>query len=258
VSQMTSAQRKLARGVEHVKTLRAEAETFVDDDAYVFSEERETRSANEVVYRCFSTENRPPPDHWPLLAGEAIQNLRAALDHAVWELVPKRHRGISEFPITTDFCEFQVNGRKKIPGVPPAVAALIEQAQPYAISPNAPRRASLELLRRLSNIDKHRTLATVACGIQHEFIGTYAEATISQWRIATGKPLGHGKTEISSFIVTSEAEPPQVDVSPAFTYEVRIEGMPLDILVGIVKRVFESVNEVESGKPKSPAATYPI
>src|SRR2546423_914944 len=40
----TSAQRKLARGIEHVETLRSEAATFEDDEAYVFPVERERRS----------------------------------------------------------------------------------------------------------------------------------------------------------------------------------------------------------------------
>ena len=183
----SSAQRKLARGIEHVQTLQGEAAEFLDEDAYVFSVERERRSAQKIAHRCFATEIKPTPDHWPLLAGEAIQNLRSSLDHAVYALVPKRKRGASGFPIYTDTCEFQVLGRKLIPRIPTPIAALIENAQPYRHSPQAPSRDSLEILRTLSNIDKHRTLATIACAVELEYIGFGVGVSIEQWRPATGK-----------------------------------------------------------------------
>jgi len=254
----TSAQRKLARGIEHVQTLRGEAATFVDDEAYVFVVERERRSSQEVKYRCVAVEKKPPPDHWPLLAGEAIQNLRSALDHAVFSLVPKRKRGMSQFPIFTDHCEFQVNGRKQIPRIPAPIAALIEAAQPYNVAPEAPSREFLEILRRLSNIDKHRELATIAVGLARSHIGYKTGIRFSFEKRVTEAPLGHGKTEVQVFTATADKEFDEMDVKPEFTYEVRIEGMPLDVLVGIGRRVFETVTECETGQPKSPFASYPI
>jgi hypothetical protein len=81
---MTSAQRKLAWGVEGVKRLQAEADAYRGRQAYTFDIERETRSPNEVQFRCFATEVEAPPGHWPLVAGDAIQNIRSALDHCIW------------------------------------------------------------------------------------------------------------------------------------------------------------------------------
>lgn len=48
---MTSAQRKLHRAIDQIETLQDEAEVVKDEDAYVFTVERERRSLTEVVYR---------------------------------------------------------------------------------------------------------------------------------------------------------------------------------------------------------------
>lgn len=254
----SSAQSKLARGIEHVKTFQAEAADFLDEDAYVFSVERKRRSAQEVAYRCFATEIETMPEHWPLLAGEAIQNLRSALDHAVYVLVPKRKRGISGFPIFTDECEFQVLGRKLIPKIPVPVEALIERAQPYRHTPQAPTRDPLEILRSLSNIDKHRTLTTIACAVDMEWIGVELGITVKDWKPATGRALGQGKTEISSFIAVSKTDIDEMQVDPQFSYEIRVEGLPLDMLAVIARRVFEVVTECETAHAIQPFAAYPI
>ncbi len=43
----------------------------------------ESRTTNSVTYRCDATERRPPSDEWPLLAGEAIPDVRSSLDHVI-------------------------------------------------------------------------------------------------------------------------------------------------------------------------------
>ena len=162
-----SAQQKLARGVEHVKTLRLETSAFVDDDGYRFRVESERRSAQEVVYRCFAVQQLPIPEHWPLLAGEAVQNLRSGLDHAVWSAwngVPENtgDGNHTQFPICTNPRDYTRRARRELAGVPEHVQARIEAAQPYNTMSPAPSRERLALLGRLSNIDKHRT--PLACG----------------------------------------------------------------------------------------------
>lgn len=258
---MTSAQRKLMRGVEHVKTLRREAGSYVDEDPYVFRTEPNAESGYAIVYRCFAVERKAPLDHWPLLAGEAVQNLRSALDHAVYATASRRGREKSQFPIFTDPCEFQVLGSRMLPGVSKSIRTLIEGAQPYNASEQAPARDRLELLRTLSNVEKHRTLATVACAIHHEWIGIRPDIEVFFQEFATNKPLGQSQAEvepISVFTARAETEFKRVDVNPNFTYEVRVEGMPIAAFVSIAQRVFEIVTEIETGEPISPGAAYPI
>jgi hypothetical protein len=83
----SSAQRKFFRGVAQVRELLAAADAFQSRDAYVFRTEVEAQSTHEIRYRSLALEQEAPPDDWPLLAGEAIQNLRASLDH-MWTSTP--------------------------------------------------------------------------------------------------------------------------------------------------------------------------
>jgi len=259
----SSAQRKLARGIKHVQTLRAEASAFEDGEAYVFSVESETRSSQEIAYQWFATEHHSPCDDWPLLAGEAIQNLRSALDHVVWRAWRDAgNPGIgdhTQFPVAIDAPGFRSQAGYMLQGIPQPIRTLIEEAQPYKRTPQTPARDALQLLRTLSNIDKHRDLAAVASAATLRSIGSWGERIYYAFdKFAPYMPLGHGKTEIYSFSARSVAEIEEMNVHPHFTYEVRIEGMPLDVLIVIARRVFEVVTEIETGQPPPPFSPYPI
>lgn len=262
VPSVTSAQRKLARGVEQVKALRREAGDLHEGNAYTFVVESERRSFYAFKFDCYAIEHRPPPTHWPLLLGEAVQNLRAALDHTIWRAWSDAGNtgdgSHTQFPIATDSFSFEVQAARMLEGVPDSIRTLVEAAQPYRVSPQAPTREALELLRTLSNTDKHRTLNTVATAIAHSMWHLPAGTRLSEHEFPGQKPLGRGKTHVASFVATSETAVEEMDVKPRFTYEVRIEGMPLDILVAITRRVFETVTAVETGQEPSPFAAYLI
>lgn len=248
--------RKLARGIEQVEALCGEAVAFKNDDAYTFEKEIESRTAQEVMYRCFAVQRKPVPPDWPLRSGEAIQNLRSSLDHVVYKASGERSR--AQFPIFIDACEFQVYGGRMLRGVPASMRAAIEWSQPYIRMPDAPTQDALALLRTLSNHDKHRALATVATSVQTEGAGVPDGANLRWKEFATNRPLGAGKAHISTIVVTFEQEAEQVDVETFFSYEVSIEGRPFDHLEWIANEVFRVVSECESGKKLSPFASYPI
>jgi hypothetical protein len=244
------------RGVEQVRRLLGEADAFEKGSAYEFRVEIESRSTHEIRYRGLAVEREASRDEWPLLAGEAIQNLRSALDHMVYTASGERSR--SQFPIFTDPCEFQVLGSRMIRRVPEPVRAAIEEAQPYRRNPNTPDNAMLARLRLLSNRDKHRTLATIVSAVHHEGVGLSTGVDVTWEEHGTDKPLGSGETHISTFTASSESELDESDVQPIFGYEVRIEGLPVTLLKGIVHEVYRVLVECETGKPLSPSAPYPL
>lgn len=253
---LTSAQRKLKRGIEHLQTLCRETDAFEDGKAYLFESERELRSEQEAVYRCFAVPRKAMPHHWPLLAGEAIQNLRSALDHLVYEKSGGNRR--TQFPIFTDPCEFQVLAPRKMKGVSEAVRAMIEEAQPYRNTPEDAAYDQLAQLSSLSNLDKHRVLTSFVSAVTHEGVGV-PEGTDLNWiDIATNKRLGAGKAEISSFVVRTEGEVKDVNVEPMFSYEVRIEGRPIDTLKWIARRVYSVMAEIDTGEKLPMFAQYPL
>lgn len=261
---MSSSQRKLTRGAEQVKALQAEAEAFANSQAYVFHTERERRGPNELSFRNYATQRVALPDHWPLLAGEAIQNIRSALDHAVWTA----WKGVKENTGDGDHIQFPIcdtprkwkDAKWHLRGVPAGVRATVKRAQPYNRWPERPTGAPIAVLRDMSNADKHRTLAIVLGVITFEMAGVESpEVKIKDWNYASGKRLGDGTTEVSSFIVYSTTgEIADVDVEPQFTYGVAIENVGPDTLKMFVHEVFELVTEIETGFPPHPFAAYPL
>lgn len=95
-----------------------------------------------------------------ILIGEAVYNLRAALDYLAHELALLDSKSIqkTQFPICDRHKDFWKDGKAKtLPGVSDAHIAAIEVLQPYKGC------AWTKTLRDLSNPDKHREI-TVARG----------------------------------------------------------------------------------------------
>jgi hypothetical protein len=116
------------------------------------------------------------PARIPILVGEVLQHLRSALDHLVGEL--ERKNGLQrtsefEFPIFWDRARYTKDSPRKIKGVTPAVAAVIERHQPYHRPAPTYKDHPLWILHDLNNADKHRVL-----------IGTGSSLTVDNLVIA--------------------------------------------------------------------------
>lgn len=104
------------------------------------------------------------------LAGDIIHNLRSALDHLANQLAligcpaltPKELRQI-EFPIAETLAKYEADKNRKMRGMTPQAVEAIDGLKPYKGGNDA-----LWRLHELDNIDKHRTLFTVA----HDFLFT--------------------------------------------------------------------------------------
>ena len=185
-----------------------------------------------------------------------IQNLRAALDHLVWAATPEAKQTTSTgFPVFTDPTRFATSGTPQYAHVnDPRIAETIDRVQPFREMPDAPERERLAILHSLSNLDKHRTLATVVGGIEFELVGLDHPAKVEKWtEYASGKRLGPGETYVSAFTVTTTA--PRLDdrdAAPQFLYHVLIENHRVEVLRGIAHRVYEVVVECETGSRPNP------
>ncbi len=113
----------------------------------------------------------------PLLAGEALQQMRSALDHLTWFLVDvgcvAQNITISDsdrkqigFPIidTDSPTQYEASRKRKVKGMTQAAIDAIDAAKPYEGGNDC-----LWGLNQLNNIDKHRLL--IAAGAQVAHIG---------------------------------------------------------------------------------------
>jgi hypothetical protein len=105
------------------------------------------------------------PTH-AVIAGEAIQNIRTALDYLVYALVlhtrGRKPRTRTQFPISTTSGDL-FRSRHQIAELPGELRRRIRKLQPY--QSKGQRSATLSLIRDLSNTDKHRLLIVTEADI---------------------------------------------------------------------------------------------
>lgn len=221
MTETTAAERKLAWAIEQVDRLCRETLSFEHAKAYSLRKEREDRSAEDVHYECFAIVRKAFPDDWPLMFGDAIQNLRNALDYGVYAAAGGR--GKTAFPIFTDRCEFQVIGAKRVRDVPKPIRTQIENAQPFnSLSPA--EDDPLAILADLSNFDKHRSLPLAAGSMTVTWLprleDDFPDLTFD-YVIPWTEPLHEG-TRVVAFTLRGP-QAAKVKVKPDFAYRVGVE-----------------------------------
>jgi hypothetical protein len=171
---LESPRLKLGRADEHLNVLDEELRVFFKS----YTDRKPLDYALDgpwhVVLANPPAKPLPPPPRLSLICGEAVQNIRAALDHLVWQLVlleGNQPDKWNSFPDYTKKGQFDANVRhpknperrpSPLHGIDPngRAWAFIEEAQPYrgGTGHEDPTHHELAVLAFLSNMDKHRTL----------------------------------------------------------------------------------------------------
>jgi hypothetical protein len=221
---LSSVRLKVKRAYQHLDCLRAETKSFLERDPAPFDIRTEKtpgpgKSEKHIVYAV--VREQPPPD-LGLVAGDAIQNLRHALDYLVYELSPPRfrNRGKTQFPVFTDECEFKVLAPPFIKGIKVDERTLIERLQPYHAQ--HPSRDPLAVLNRLANKDKHRLLlATAAATAETDTWISSTNAAIAI-HYFVGGPVEHD-AKILAFTATPEDPAEDMYVQPKSALEIQLK-----------------------------------
>jgi len=137
------------RSVHHFETLNKEIASFMEGEAYSIGDGYEAEGA---WYMGFLVVHREPPPDLSLIAGDATQNIRAALDHLVCAL-SGTDCVRTQFPIFTNEAEYGKHRETMLRGVSETHRAVIDGLQPFD-DPKHP----LALLRWFTDHDKHRVL----------------------------------------------------------------------------------------------------
>jgi len=224
---LTGVLAKLSRAENHVQTLRDETDDFLAQKPppWGYRIETQPETGKCVRYIVKAVIEEPPQPHWALIVGDAIHNLRSALDHLAWELTRKRARGrYTAFPIYDDECEFVVLAKRMLGGFRPEHRAFVEGHQPYRWGENIAMHP-LATLRRLSNLDKHRVLVTATTATTQHWVGV-DNARLTFETVETG-PLAHD-AEIMRFLACPEGDTPPMGVHPGLTFHVGLREDPGD------------------------------
>lgn len=169
-----SAWAKLDRATEHRDGLDREINAFFEERSRVprLGTKYEEESGDHVLYVTFMPDLGPLLQRSSLLFGDAVHNLRSALDHVAFEAASIHQWGDIQhprriaFPITDDADRWKRECNYRLSELHPDDVAAIRWYQPYEALIRAGQpsgaRTLLGLLRDLDDWDKHRLLTAVA------------------------------------------------------------------------------------------------
>lgn len=173
---------KIERAKKHLSDLEAELLASRNERLNVVGSHRDPRSGQVTQHLV----NLPIlPFNALSVAGDLVHNLRSALDHLAYQLVlvgsgdePTRR---VEFPIAKDFATYEAEKSRKVEGMRPLAIKHIDNLKPYK-GGNEP----LWRVHELDNIDKHRTLFTVAH--DYLFMADWMPMISAPYWLKTGNP----------------------------------------------------------------------
>jgi hypothetical protein len=168
---------KLERAERHIRDLEAEIRIFFNSNPY------EILGKDDVITRQRSYYVRSVRDISPetvAIAGDAIHNLRGALDHLAFQLVwagggrPDKH---TCFPVSEDAAKYNTESPRKVKGMGKAAKDAIDAIKPY----NGGNFA-LWRLHRLDIIDKHRMFITAGSAVKgHSLLPAMRKRATENW-----------------------------------------------------------------------------
>lgn len=230
---LRGCQLKTRRAQRHLDTLREELAAFEYDRPYRITGEFEPDASEYVFYL------QPDQDRaieWGVIAGDLFHNLRSALDHLVYALaaINKPSPTGTGFPIFVRERRahakdraYRPDGRAMIRHVPPTCRPFFEMYQPYKRT-DRPDWHILEVLRVLSNEDKHRLVPVAAAsvfatGLQGVGILPVRDvARVIDFDVRLGEPLV-GKTEVARAKIVAKGPDPKMDLAEKFAYFISLD-----------------------------------
>jgi hypothetical protein len=246
---------KVNRAYMHLSLLDARVGEFVDSDAYRFDREIDLKEPERLVVILYAEAMREPQTEiWGAIIGDAVHNLRSALDHLVWQLtlanghtppaeIPRRRNApnaewrdigfpIHSIPYPLDVSRSLIPwDRAKEPkslwGIRPSLRAQFQRLQPFTHGKNAPKEP-LAILNELWNIDKHRHLNLTNFLVGLHDVGS-AKPEL-EFRVLQKRAPGpfKGRTEIGRVEHIGPPYSPiyQMEMQPHIAFDVAFEEGP--------------------------------
>lgn len=149
---------KIERAKKHILDLEAERDSFFQTKPYRFRFESNPQTRERTYYLA---EAKPIPRHFSLIIGDAINNLRSALDHVAYHLVCVGTGNVksfpdAKFPIGGSSTEYRSQRDRAVKGMRQDAIEAIDALEPY----KGGTGEYFWHLARLNNHDKHRLLVT--------------------------------------------------------------------------------------------------
>jgi hypothetical protein len=149
---------KLDRAVQLRDDFHTESARYFKSNPYGI-QRRDNPKTGECTF--YLTQVPDIPLQLVAIIGDALHNLRSALDHLAWQLVIKAGNiptNVTAFPICDSAKHHQHESRKRLKGMSQNAIDAIDNLRPY--KGGGDPENLLWCLHRLNAIDKHRLLVT--------------------------------------------------------------------------------------------------
>lgn len=244
---LDSAIAKAMRAEQHLVALNEALGRWLGSQPYILMTSHPKASPKqdvaEVEVRVLSVER--VPDEVGAMLGDVLSNLRSALDHVAWHAVCRRlgreptdeeDAGRIYFPIASKPERFDRHPTVRL--VSEGLADLMRDYQPFRDN-DLPGAKHLDVLRDLSNIDKHRALhAAVGALLDDPGLGVVVEGARCVGVIPGQRILVRGAL-VTTIEVATESLGPDSNVG--------VQSLPVEILFGDREDVsFEFISEMRS------------
>jgi hypothetical protein len=243
INHIDSAKLKLLRAAEHIEEIKGRVATYAACEPHEIIVESESKSTMKITF---------PPHDLAVPIGEALYQMRSALDHLAFGLVKMSNIGAVDWdkvafplklklpksvpapPIPFGHDSFATC----LPGIPIGPFTFIEALQPYYTFRDDAACTWLRFLAQLSNIDKHRRFNLLAPRIR------YTERTRDSYNLRT---FNDGAEVHRSIPVNKDAS---MDVERRFTAIVvfnesgalgEAKGLPVEY---ILESCLETINVI--------------
>jgi len=162
---------KIERAKEHITNLKNALHIFFDSKPYAVSTKRDQQT-RRLIY--FVDRVQPTPTSFSTITGDAIQNLRSALDQLAYQLFLVGTNGTMDgrhvyFPIDRGATEYVRNLPRRTQGMRQDAINTLNTIEPY----KGGKGHGLWVVHELNIIDKHRLLVTVSSSFRSFNVGAH-------------------------------------------------------------------------------------
>ncbi len=216
---------KIRRAKEHLGDLQAEIDQYAAGHPYAVRTRIEGKKHRKTFRLQFTSD--PASTNIPILAADAIYNLRSSLDHLMGALVARKDRGSAMFPIFfkgvweeaapgEDEQRLKERGRwaSYVKTVKPEAVAILKTMQPPDDFGKEEEASMLRVVNGWSNRDRHEKLPVVTPGLLDGRL---------QWLTPSGQRLENRFEADFESIISPNAE---IAILPRDAMDVQIEGTP--------------------------------
>ena len=215
---------KLKRAQKHLVDIQKELRQYSDSKPYEVVRLEPTKK-QPLRWRYVLSITEPPNPMLPIMVGDFVHNLRAALDHFVANYVPANRSRNAYFPmLQRDIWERDSVGhllrtnrdarrsyKSATKGLPDLALAAVEAVQPYHLHVAGFGQTPLGILSRLENADKHRDLIPISVDVRLSLLLLIRNEIVIHETLPEGKFVQEG-TVVAAFTAAPDLQESEVHV----------------------------------------------